>query len=130
MPPSRLFPATMAQELWVEPVHYMGMDMAAIDVKDLLKAAPIDAPTRQELTASAIASSKVCFLGELFVTFSLSNAVLGRFPQGTIRNYTIRIRGDLLTWQCETDSIIRHVFKASRYTVLDSTVHRCAKNLK
>ena len=62
MPPSRTFPVAMAQELWVEPVHYMGMDMAAIDVKDLLKAAPIDAPTRQELTASAIASSQVRFL--------------------------------------------------------------------
>ena len=44
----------------MEPVHYNEGDMTAIDVKDLLKAAPIRAPTRQELTASVIASSQVC----------------------------------------------------------------------
>lgn len=41
------------QELWVEPKHHMGEETAAIDVKDLLLAAPVKAPTLEQLTSEA-----------------------------------------------------------------------------
>ena len=64
----------------MEPVHYMGMDMAAIDVKDLLKSAPIRAPTRQELTSSVIASSQVrCLV--LYVCWWRFNYDWGKRPR-------------------------------------------------
>lgn len=47
------------QELWVEPKHYLGEETAAIDVKDLLRAAPVKAPTREELTSEVSASRLV-----------------------------------------------------------------------
>ncbi|CAN0045563.1 unnamed protein product, partial [Hapterophycus canaliculatus] len=44
------------QELWVEPKHHMGQETSAIDVKDLLLAAPVKAPTLEQLTSEVSAS--------------------------------------------------------------------------
>ncbi|CAN0214597.1 unnamed protein product [Ectocarpus sp. 6 AP-2014] len=41
------------QELWVEPKHHMGEETSAIDVRDLLLAAPVKAPTLEQLTSEA-----------------------------------------------------------------------------
>ncbi|CAM9222132.1 unnamed protein product [Pylaiella littoralis] len=39
------------EELWVEPKHHMDQETAAIDVKELLLAAPVNAPTLHQLTS-------------------------------------------------------------------------------
>ena len=49
------------QELWVEPQHHMGQETTAIDVKDLLAAAPVRAPTLEQLTSEISDSTRVSF---------------------------------------------------------------------
>lgn len=46
----------------MEPQHHLGQETTAIDVKDLLAAAPVNAPTLEQLTSELNESSKVTLI--------------------------------------------------------------------